>query len=541
MSDISCSQEENNKFSFVSGPVSALLLKQVQSFIASQKLGLNEENIGKANQLLDQAGEELEQGNFQNALVLIDKAELENPNSRDLEYMRALGLFLAGKKQLAVEALFFELQDHPDNIEGRKLFKDLVEEIAAMSGEQFQIDQKLYQEILNLQDSSESIATQKIPKVGMISPWNVKCGIAATYYDLVSRTNKNDVEYYILAAHNKNILGVDTPNVFRCWHDLHAQNCDLQPLFEKILELNLDIVNFQINFSFFRLANLFDLVKKLKGKGVKTILTFHSTEDADIYYDKVSVERFAECARETDLVITYKVKDYERLSNTFGKDKVKISNLPIISFPKIPKEKLRQLRASLGLADSFIVATHGLLLPNKGIDMALSAVGMLKSCGFKNIKFLSVTSKYLKEEYSLQAMEVCEAEARRFEMFRGEDFILIDDYLEQQEIFTLLSLADVLVFPYTYSQETTSGAIRQAVQTSLPIITSDYPLFNDVKIFSRQVYSKNTAMLAEEIAAYYKDPKKDSKLLFNRANYLTKYSIKSVLKQLNGFYNDLIK
>ena len=53
-------------------------------------------------------------------------------------------------------------------------------------------------------------------------------------------------------------------------------------------------------------------------------------------------------------------------------------------------------------------------------------------------------------------------------------------YLPEAESLALLSLADLVVFPYQHSEESSSAAVRMAITARRPIATTPLPLFADV-------------------------------------------------------------
>jgi glycosyltransferase involved in cell wall biosynthesis len=58
---------------------------------------------------------------------------------------------------------------------------------------------------------------------------------------------------------------------------------------------------------------------------------------------------------------------------------------------------------------------------------------------------------------------------------------MITDYLEDEVSLSLLSLSDVIVYPYQLTQESSSAAIRHGIVTGKPVVCTPLSIFDDVK------------------------------------------------------------
>ncbi|WP_178385380.1 glycosyltransferase, partial [Pseudomonas aeruginosa] len=113
------------------------------------------------------------------------------------------------------------------------------------------------------------------PRVGWISTWNTRCGIA-TYSAHLVRHMPSPVA--ILAPDAQELTEEDTANVVRCW-DQYASP-DLSRLQSQIDKLDLDTLVVQFNYGFFDFAQLATFITHqvdLRGRHVVAVL--HSTQD----------------------------------------------------------------------------------------------------------------------------------------------------------------------------------------------------------------------------------------------------------------------
>ena len=102
-------------------------------------------------------------------------------------------------------------------------------------------------------------------KIGWVSSWNTKCGIA-TYSkflidDIIDENTK--VEIFANIVNKDDLIDIDEEtNVQRVWSD--ASQTSLDELYRAIIKSNVDIVMIEFNFGFFNLYALEELILKLK-------------------------------------------------------------------------------------------------------------------------------------------------------------------------------------------------------------------------------------------------------------------------------------
>ncbi|WP_269849789.1 glycosyltransferase family protein [Methanosarcina horonobensis] len=133
------------------------------------------------------------------------------------------------------------------------------------------------------------------PKLGIVSTWNTKCGIAEyTKYLVSNLRNPEEVKIFANKVSSKDLITMDGDNVIRCWEPYFD---DLSTLCNKILESDLDVIHVQFNFGFFELNSLADMVKKLKEKGIKLIITFHSVGNTEFMNKPVKLDSIKKRAK----------------------------------------------------------------------------------------------------------------------------------------------------------------------------------------------------------------------------------------------------
>jgi glycosyltransferase involved in cell wall biosynthesis len=63
----------------------------------------------------------------------------------------------------------------------------------------------------------------------------------------------------------------------------------------------------------------------------------------------------------------------------------------------------------------------------------------------------------------------------------GDRVTLITDFLEDTESLAWLSLSSCIVFPYEFTQESSSAAVRWGLTTGKPVYCTPLPIFDDVR------------------------------------------------------------
>ncbi|MDY0069354.1 MAG: glycosyltransferase [Porticoccaceae bacterium] len=306
------------------------------------------------------------------------------------------------------------------------------------------------------------------PRRGCVTTWNTRCGIAA-YSHLLLETALSDC--WILANQNAVIIGEDDERVRRCW--ISGQDDDLQGLLQQIVELKLDQVFIQFNFSLFQINSLGRLLDGLTQRGIQTFLTLHSS--ADVWWDKdfktlrQIQPQLAKCTR----LLVHGVTDLNRL-----KGMGLVDNTTLFPHGVMPARKpsLSLTPNHQPFAGKTVIASYGFLLPNKGLPELIEAFAAL-SDGKEGLHLLLVNSLYPITQ-SDEEKARCIALLEQWNL--TEKSTLITDYLSDEESLRWLQTSSVIVFPYQRSNESSSAAVRWGLATGKPVLCTPLPIFDDV-------------------------------------------------------------
>jgi glycosyltransferase involved in cell wall biosynthesis len=312
----------------------------------------------------------------------------------------------------------------------------------------------------------------KSPRLGWLSTWNTPCGIATYSKYLVSHLDAAQV--FILANRAAELTGPDEPNVFRCWNQGWQDELeDLRPL---VKSLSINTLLIQFNFGFFKLQFLEHLIQQFSDEGIRIYLVLHSTADVVKPDFNASLRTIVQTLGRVNRILVHSLADLNRLKD-FGL----IHNVTLfphgVSQPEsLPRPPLPKWGLDAVVGRRQVIASYGFLLPHKGIAQLIEAFsGLLAE--FPNLHLLLVNACYPGIESS-EERQRCQTLIQRLEI--ADQVTMITDFLANEESLSLLNLAQLIVFPYQNTQESSSAAVRQGLVADRPVMCSPLGIFDDV-------------------------------------------------------------
>ena len=216
-------------------------------------------------------------------------------------------------------------------------------------------------------------ATADKTRIGWFTTWNCKCGIAEYSRQLLEHFDDTRFELTILASHNDGLLEPDPPNVIRCWGNGGGS---LQPLLKAVANGRFEVFviqyKIQSGFSWLPLTHLEALLAFCHLSGTRVFLVAHATDGA-VSTEGIVSKRMKSALATIERVLVHSTEDLQRLHN-FGLD----SNVGLLphGYPECSNLDRKTMRATLGFSDDeLIIGSYGFLLPLKGIDKLIEALG----------------------------------------------------------------------------------------------------------------------------------------------------------------------
>lgn len=306
-------------------------------------------------------------------------------------------------------------------------------------------------------------------RLASISTYNSRCGIAAYAATITDGLGPlYEIEHWAnetapIATH------LETPRVHRLWKNLNEGA--FRSLAARAVEQGFDAVLVQFNFGFFALDDLCCGLAHLREHGVLSYVAFHKTADTEVKGKTASLSAHVADLAQIDRIFVHSVDDVNYLATLGLKENVTLTPLAI---PDMPALSATALRTSLGLGVSGpIIATNGFLLPNKGVPALITAFAEVRSA-FPDARLILATAEF-ENSASAQLVAQC-TELITLYGLEGQ-VTFITDFLSLDQIHILLSAADLIVYPYGYSQESASASIRQGLAAGRPILGTDSPIF----------------------------------------------------------------
>jgi O-antigen biosynthesis alpha-1,2-mannosyltransferase len=300
-------------------------------------------------------------------------------------------------------------------------------------------------------------------RMGWVTTWNTRCGIASYAKHLLEHTAQ---PFRVFAPYSDWIEKQDEPFVERCWSRGEAD--DLRTLDAVITGSQINTLIVQFNFGFFNLKSFSEFLERQLGAGLKLVVTLHATVDP-VHEPHKRLRDLAPHLAKCHRVLVHSVDDLNRLKALGLEHQVSIFPHGIVPFS--PKPVARSS------AIEFAIASYGFFLPHKGLLELIHAVAILIDRG-KKIRLVMVNAEY-PAQVSQSLVREADALITRLGL---RSFVSMEiNYLEDEESLELLSKADLVVFPYQNTGESSSAAVRGGIASGRPVAVTPLPIFDDVR------------------------------------------------------------
>ena len=346
-------------------------------------------------------------------------------------------------------------------------------------------------------------------KIGWLSSWNTKCGIATHSKFLTENFNEKDFKIYYFAnkVNSDAVIKKDGSNVFRIWNDSGDKSLDL--VVQEIFNNKIDVVIIQFHPAFFNILEISDFINEIKKHNIKIIADLHVVGDiggagAAI---KSSLGFIVNELKKIDVLMVHNDDDLSIL-----KELGLTSN--IILFPPGVKktefeEKLSDdLRHKMGFEDKRIISSFGFLMPHKGILELISAFSKLKE-EHKDLHLLLINSLQPNNKTFEDYYDKCASKILELGLERNTTFIT--DYLTDDESLKLLSLSDMVVYPYQHTMESASGAVRYGLSAGRTVLCTPLNIFKEVGGMVSFLPGTNIESIYKGISFFIEHPKELAK------------------------------
>lgn len=314
----------------------------------------------------------------------------------------------------------------------------------------------------------------RIAFVGTYVP--LKCGIA-TYTHHIRKSVRGakgwrGIDPVIAVTPQGNLRGISDPAIFEMKKEDRSA---YRKLAARLNNSDVSVVSLQHEFGIFggeAGSYVLDFVENLKKP---LAVTFHTVFEHPREPYRSVQERIA---RRSDMILVMNGKAAEYLHQSFDIPMDKIVHVP--HGTPVPKTGAREAsRAAFGWNGRKVVMTFGLLSRGKGLETIIKALP-------------DVIAKVPDALYAIVGQTHPEVRKWEGESYREElrslirdlgleDYIvMIDRYVEEDELVSLLSASDLYVTPYPGMQQITSGTLAYAVGLGRPVLSTPYAYAKDL-------------------------------------------------------------
>ena len=320
-------------------------------------------------------------------------------------------------------------------------------------------------------------STRVRPRIGWITTFGERCGIATTTEMLISHMkapapvvfSRKDVGVPIRMDHRD----LRSITVFPSWDEFGFYG-----VLDAVSHYGLDVIVVQFVYPFYNYDALGDLISTLRARGVVVVLELHESEPP-----RYSPERHLNNLRDTiascDRILVHSVDALNDLKAVGFTKQVSLFPLGVKAPPTaqvaLPSDPWIQQIQELADSDTAIIASYGFFLPHKGLLELVSVFNLLRQQG-RDIHLLLLNAEY-PSPISRQAIQEVEKRIRALDL-QGS-VTLVTEFLEDTVSLQALQLCDLLVFPYRTTEQGASGAVRFGLASGRPVITTNLPIFDE--------------------------------------------------------------
>ncbi|MCX7171981.1 MAG: glycosyltransferase [Proteobacteria bacterium] len=214
------------------------------------------------------------------------------------------------------------------------------------------------------------------------------------------------------------------------------------------------------------------LIERLKQARINVHCFFHATGDLIDLGQPVSLGTIGAYLARADRLYVHSVLDLNRLKKFWLVNNIVLFPQGVLSTPSTDSGGERE---RLGLQGKRIIASYGYLLPHKGLQQLIQAFAQLAAAD-DSLHLLLVNALY-PIDVSMQEQDACLALIERLQL-TGR-VTLVTDYLPDAQSLALLQLADLIVYPYQITQESSSAAVRIGLASGRPVAVTPLSVFDD--------------------------------------------------------------
>lgn len=309
---------------------------------------------------------------------------------------------------------------------------------------------------------SRSVSTHV--RLGVISSWNTRCGIAEYVRNLVSHFVESDLKVYASQATPTELTRLDDCEVLRTW-----KPHDVEGLGELVADdESVDVLVIQHQPSFMSIDSLAEIVDASTAKDKRVVIFLHNANNFCDHLNGKNIGAFR------DLRVHIYVHSVNDLNLIKSRSPFLLGNATLFPHGVVVSETESYPKGQD--RTTFEIGTFGFLLPHKGIENLIRAMSILNQGGSRyRLHLYTSALDERSQRYALQCKDLIE------QLGLVDSVIFRTDFIPGGELQQLLSSLDLIVLAYQHTTESSSAAVRTCLTSGTPVLCSPLSIFDDVQ------------------------------------------------------------
>ncbi len=369
-------------------------------------------------------------------------------------------------------------------------------------------------------------------RVGWVSTWEVKCGVAEysrfLISDLRAPGTTDNIKVTILSDDRTDeLVKSEHGKIVKAWSLMDDQAVMAQ-LARGIAVNDPHVLVIQHQPGLISWTNLALLIRDTRLKVRKTVVVLHSVPTLAQLpeNDRHSV---IEALRGATRVLVHQVSDINRL-----KDYGLLANVTHFPHGAPPRFKTVEARP-LSRDDAPVIGSYGFFLPGKGISKLIRALPHLQQ-EWPRVRLRLVNAEY-DSPISTSEIEACKALAQSLGVDDAIDWNT--EFQPDNNSLALLADCDLLVLPYDESNESASGAVRIALASGTPVAVTPAAIFDELAGAVFRFSGFDQDLIVQDIARLLRDAQARRQKQDDASAWLSQRQWPTLARRLNGLLRGL--
>ncbi|MGM4986954.1 glycosyltransferase [Tardiphaga sp. 841_E9_N1_2] len=372
----------------------------------------------------------------------------------------------------------------------------------------------------------------KALRVGWISTWDVKCGVAEYSRFLLDRmiekTAPDAIRLTILSDDRTPAKdGATRPQIVPAWTMLEESGV-MDRLARSVSVSDPEVLVIQHQPGLISWQDLAKLLRDTRLATRVTVVVLHSVPTLAKLPEDERNSIIAALRRSTR-VLVHQIADLNRL-----KDWGLIGN--VTYFPHGAPERFNASEArQLTGSSAPVIGSYGFFLPGKGLSKLIHALVNLRQ-KWPNIRLRLVNAEY-ESATSTDEIARCKALAKTLGVFELIEWKT--DFQTDNSSLAQLTECDLLILPYDESPESASGAVRIALASGTPVAVTPAAIFDELGTAVVRFDGFEQHAVDRGIAQLLGDHDARKEMQTNAATWLAQRNWQVLASRLNGMLRGL--